>query len=228
MIADTTTLLVKCFDAAVARTIADIGCGDGALAARLSDCGYSIVGIDPSEAAIEVARKAAPSARFEVAKAEALPMASGTVDGVLFHNSLHHVPVNVMGLAFRETARILSPRGRVTVVEPAAHGPLFETIRPIEDETEVRAAAEKAVRSAVETGLFDLVETIVYERSVSFTDVEQLLGHLLEIDATRANSIDRERKKVGRLFEANGVKTTGGYMFEQQQTLFVLAPAGAI
>jgi hypothetical protein len=30
------------------------------------------------------------------------------------------------------------------------------------------------------------------------------------------------------LLEANGVKTTGGYMFEQQQTLFVLAPAGAI
>lgn len=37
-------------------TIIDIGCGNGSTAGLLADLGYSVVGVDPSESGIEVAR----------------------------------------------------------------------------------------------------------------------------------------------------------------------------
>lgn len=39
-----------------ARRIIDIGCGTGSLAVRLAGAGYSVVGVDPAEASLEVAR----------------------------------------------------------------------------------------------------------------------------------------------------------------------------
>ena len=45
-------------------TIVDLGCGGGALAAVLVDAGYDVLGIDLSEAMVELARANVPGARF--------------------------------------------------------------------------------------------------------------------------------------------------------------------
>lgn len=45
--------------------ILDIGCGDGGIAGSLIDAGFDVVGIDPSERGIAIAREKYPSARFE-------------------------------------------------------------------------------------------------------------------------------------------------------------------
>lgn len=42
------------------KRIFEIGCGNGATAKRLSDLGYDVVGVDPSESGIRVANKAFP------------------------------------------------------------------------------------------------------------------------------------------------------------------------
>jgi len=47
--------------------ILDAGCGNGAIAGRLSELGYQMTGIDLSEDGIVIARKAHPKVRFEVA-----------------------------------------------------------------------------------------------------------------------------------------------------------------
>jgi 2-polyprenyl-3-methyl-5-hydroxy-6-metoxy-1,4-benzoquinol methylase len=44
----------------------DVGCGNGAMAAEFLRYGCSVVGIDPSEQGVRVARKTFPSGRFEV------------------------------------------------------------------------------------------------------------------------------------------------------------------
>ena len=224
MVADTMTILTDRFRRDEVRHVVDIGCGKGAVAKRLSDLGFAVVGVDPSAAAIDKARQTAPAARFEMAGGEALPFAAGSFDAVLFHNSFHHVPADRMEQALREAARVLRGGGSIMVVEPAAHGPLFETVRPIEDETFVRAAAEGAIGAAVAAGHFALVETLAYERDECFADVEQFLTHLLQVDPTRAAAIDRGRGHVGRLFAANGERGDAGYSFRQPQTLFVLRP----
>jgi len=46
--------------------VLDLGCGDGTSAALLSHAGYEVHGIDLSPAAIDLARKRAPSATFAV------------------------------------------------------------------------------------------------------------------------------------------------------------------
>lgn len=46
--------------------VIDVGCGNGALAARFIERGDYVVGVDPGEAGIEIARAAHPAGRFEV------------------------------------------------------------------------------------------------------------------------------------------------------------------
>jgi SAM-dependent methyltransferase len=46
--------------------VVDLGCGSGLLARELLDAGYRILGIDISEAMIELARRRAPEAEFRV------------------------------------------------------------------------------------------------------------------------------------------------------------------
>jgi SAM-dependent methyltransferase len=46
--------------------VLDLGCGDGTSAALLTEAGHEVHGLDLSSAAIELARKRAPSASFEV------------------------------------------------------------------------------------------------------------------------------------------------------------------
>jgi trans-aconitate methyltransferase len=73
----------------VAGTIVDIGCGIGLMAAYLHESGFAqpVVGIDHDARKIEQARRAVPSATFEVADArEAIPDASA----VLLLDVLHY------------------------------------------------------------------------------------------------------------------------------------------
>jgi SAM-dependent methyltransferase len=44
--------------------IADLGCGSGILAQRLTHAGFDVIGIDVSEAMLKIARRRAPKARF--------------------------------------------------------------------------------------------------------------------------------------------------------------------
>jgi SAM-dependent methyltransferase len=48
------------------RTIVDLGCGSGITARHLCDAGFGVIGIDLSEALIEIARKRVPEAIFRI------------------------------------------------------------------------------------------------------------------------------------------------------------------
>ncbi|MBV8895536.1 MAG: class I SAM-dependent methyltransferase [Acidobacteriaceae bacterium] len=48
----------------------DLGCGNGALTARLAGYGFETIGVDPSESGIVAARKAYPSLTFEVGSSD--------------------------------------------------------------------------------------------------------------------------------------------------------------
>ena len=78
--------------------------------------------------------------------AESLPVADGSVDGVFFFRSLHHVPVEHMDTALAEAMRVLKPgTGFLCVIEPAVTGTYFKVMRPFHDETLVRAHAQAAL-----------------------------------------------------------------------------------
>ena len=51
------------------RRAFDLGCGNGATCGMLSDLGFSVTGVDPSESGIALAKAAFPAARIDVGSA---------------------------------------------------------------------------------------------------------------------------------------------------------------
>ncbi len=130
------------------QRILDVGCGDGALTRFLAREGAVATGIDVSEARLADARAATavPGADYREGRGEKLPFPDASVDGVIYNNALHHVPVEAMAAGLAEARRVLKPGGKLLVIEPLAEGEYFQMVRQIEDETEVRRAAYDALR----------------------------------------------------------------------------------
>ncbi len=121
-----------------------------------------------------------PSARFEAASAEALPFAVASFDGAVMLNALHHVPAP--GRALAEAARILRKGGRLVVVEPLAEGAFFEALRPIEDETAIRAEAQAAIAGAVAAGAYACERDLTVQRRETFADAEAFFARVAAVD----------------------------------------------
>ena len=176
--------------------VLDIGCGAGGLAGQLMGEGARVCGIDPGCDAIAEAVRLVPGALFETAGAEALPFGDGAFDLTVMVNALHHVPPPLMRKALREGVRVLKPAGHFIVIEPLAEGSFFEALRLIEDETEVRNAAQAALRDAAMADEMKLVRTLTYARRESFGAVEHYLARIAAVDPSRRARIERNRAAI--------------------------------
>jgi SAM-dependent methyltransferase len=105
-----------------AWTVADLGCGTGALAAQLSPRVARVVGVDRSAAMLQAARRRTAGLRnVELLEAElaALPLPSQSCDAALLVLVLAYL--DDPGAALAEARRVLRPGGRLVVVDAAAH-----------------------------------------------------------------------------------------------------------
>jgi ubiquinone/menaquinone biosynthesis C-methylase UbiE len=161
------------------KVVVDIGCGDGAFVRALAGAGADALGIEVSEDAVARARANDPDHRYELGGAERLPLADQSVDVATLMRSLHHVPDP--SSAFPELQRVV--REYVWIAEPLPEGDFFELIRPVDDETEVRANAQRAI--AEQQG-FDRVETVEYDVTLTIPTFEALRDRILAADPTRA------------------------------------------
>ena len=93
-----------------ARCVLDIGTGEGQLARELMGAGVpNAIGIDPSNAQVQVARERAGGPRYARAAADALPFESASFDAVVACLVFEHI-VDV-DAALAEVARVLAPGG---------------------------------------------------------------------------------------------------------------------
>ena len=114
--------------------LVDVGCGAGHNARELAEAGASVLAVepDPIQAAKNRDAAPAPGVTFVEARAERLPAETGSVDGVLFFRSLHHVPVEAMAAALAEAARALKPgTGFLCVIEPGVYRPPLPCHPPV-------------------------------------------------------------------------------------------------
>lgn len=99
--------------------ILDAGCGTGRLlraaAQRWPDA--ALIGVDPAEGMVEVARKLTPGATIQRGLAEALPLPDASVDLVFSTMSFHHWHDQQAGV--REIARVLRPGGHFILADVA-------------------------------------------------------------------------------------------------------------
>jgi arsenite methyltransferase len=96
--------------------VLDIGSGPGLLAAELADEGADVLGVDPSESMLAMARaREIPRAAFEPGDALSLPVADASFDAAVSTQVLEYVE-DVAG-ALREAHRVLRPGGRLLVLD---------------------------------------------------------------------------------------------------------------
>lgn len=99
----------------------DVGCGGGSHTAAFTAAGWSAVGIDPSEAQLELAR--ARGCDVVQGRGEELPFADASFDAVV--SLWTHTDVDDWSRVLREVARVLRRSGRFVYVgvHPCFVGP---------------------------------------------------------------------------------------------------------
>ena len=212
---DTLKIIKAILAPLVERRILEIGCGRGALLNALAELGAKVAGIDPDPTALAEARKTAPTAILRQAVAESLPFVDGAMHAAIFVNSLHHVPVPGMAGALAEAARIVEHGGDVIVVEPLPEGTFFESMRPIEDETLIRLAAQDAITGALRDGSLLLAECSEYDRVEIFPTVSDFIDRVVALDPSRKDRALEEREKVMKRFYVLAEYVKGGYLLRQ-------------
>jgi len=106
-------LFVQWAGVAPGRRALDVGCGPGALTARLVERlgAARVIAVDPSASFVEAVRRRCPGVVVHQAAAERLPLADRSVDAALAQLVVHFMADPVTGLA--EMARVTRPGGVV-------------------------------------------------------------------------------------------------------------------
>ncbi|MCA9738067.1 MAG: metalloregulator ArsR/SmtB family transcription factor [Gemmatimonadetes bacterium] len=106
-----------------AWTVADLGAGTGALAEAVAPFVRRVIALDRSPEMLAAARSRLadqPNAEVRAGELEAVPLDDGSVDLALLVLVLHYVPEPERALA--EARRVLTPGGRLLVVDMREHG----------------------------------------------------------------------------------------------------------
>lgn len=93
------------------RLALDLGCGSGQACRSLEPHFQQVLGIDPSLEQIRAAP--AGASHYLLARADALPLAHGTVDLITVAQALHWFPLPAF---FHEAERVLRPGGLLAII----------------------------------------------------------------------------------------------------------------
>jgi 2-polyprenyl-3-methyl-5-hydroxy-6-metoxy-1,4-benzoquinol methylase len=110
-----------------AGRLLDFGCGNGWVSLPFANSGMSVVGIDLSSAQVQRATRRAATAGLDNAHyyqgdLESIPQ-DGSVDSVVVHSLLHHLPDEHKRKLLGFISMSLAPKGRIFLYEPIAVDP---------------------------------------------------------------------------------------------------------
>jgi SAM-dependent methyltransferase len=203
------------------RLVLEVGCSAGRMLGWLAANGASAVGLDPDAGQLARARAAAPAVPLVRGVGEALPFASGRFPVVFFFNSLHHVPIADQWQAVAEAARVLATGGELLVVEPLAEGDYFNLLQPLDDETEVRREAYRALSASATLGL-RMASELGYRTRTVEPSWATVRDGFLAADPARAAFLVPLEPQLEQLFGQLGEPAEGGRAFSQPMRLNLL------
>jgi ArsR family transcriptional regulator len=157
-------------------TIADLGAGEGSFALLLSQRAVRVIAVDSSARMIEVGREQAArhgvkNVEYRQGDMEEIPIGADEVDLVFFSQSLHHALHPERALS--EAARILTPGGRVIVLDLLKHR--FEEAREMYAD-EWLGFSEAELEAMLEGAGFANVETAVVDKDAEAPQFQTLLA----------------------------------------------------
>jgi ubiquinone/menaquinone biosynthesis C-methylase UbiE/DNA-binding HxlR family transcriptional regulator len=157
-------------------TVADLGAGEGSFALLLAQRAVRVIAVDTSARMIEVAREEAQrngvkNVDYRLGDMEELPIANAEVDVVFFSQSLHHAlhPAR----ALEEAARILTPGGRIIILDLAKHR--YEEAREMYAD-EWLGFTESELESLLQKAGFLNIETTVVDKEPEQPQFQTLLA----------------------------------------------------
>lgn len=165
--------LVERLGIAADARVLDIGCGTGRLARWMAERA-AVVGIDPLEERIHLARARHAPARFEVGRAEDLgAFEDASFDAVVMSSVLHWVSDKAKALS--EIRRVLRPGGRVGLTtipnELARAGTISRVMAPVLQRAPYAGQVDfSAVTSGKRCTSTDLV-TLILESSLELVEL---------------------------------------------------------
>lgn len=107
-----------------ADRLLDLGCGQGATVGYLSkEHDLKVVGLDPSERLLQVARKNNPEREFHLGRGEAIPFENASFEGVLSECTLSLM--DDLKTTLQEVHRVLKKQGHFFITDVYARRPEF-------------------------------------------------------------------------------------------------------
>lgn len=193
-------------------SVVDVGCGGGRVARQLVARGAQVLGVepDPIQAARNREAEPVPGLTFAEAPGEALPVADGSVDLVVFSFSLHHVPAERMAASLAEARRVLKPQGTLCILEPLLSGSLEAVYRPFHDERAVRRLAYDALRDHVAPH-FASAQELMWSEETRYEDFESFVADNVSTTHTKFSRERIDTDEVRRRFEAG--RSGDGFVF---------------
>ncbi|MGI9401584.1 MAG: class I SAM-dependent methyltransferase [Rhizobiaceae bacterium] len=184
------------------RKVADIGAGDGTFSRQLNQEGAIVTAVEIDPEMVERTAAMLPSSmEMKVGRAEELPFESNSMNLLCFFFSFHHVPINVQDRAINEVSRVLKPDGRLHVVEPFPYGSMFDVVRLVEDETEVRTNSHKVMDSLTDRSGFELVARSDYVLTREYPDFENLVNKIVSKDPERSARFQSVKKSMEQTYD---------------------------
>jgi SAM-dependent methyltransferase len=204
--------------------ILELGCGRAELTRKIAceypDATITALEVDAIQHEINLRDNELENVTFAEGGAEAIPLATSSIDIVLMFKSLHHVPTELLATAMRELHRVLVPGGLAYISEPVFAGAYNEIMRIFHDEERVRHAAFDAVRTAVESGLFTLVEERFFCSPLRFASFVEFEDRILGVTHTVHRLSAEQHARVRARFAAHA--SEDGARFEQPMRIHLL------
>lgn len=151
--------------------VIDVGCGAGADAVYLAQLGFTVVGIDSSPAALELAGRRSAQAGVDVQWLEGdaldLPIADSSVQAAFDRGCMHHIAPTDQPRYLAELARVVVPGGRVF---------LRDTLHPGHHASPV---SQDALASLVDGLPFEVVSVVPFEMQGGHGTESAMLAVLL-------------------------------------------------
>ena len=117
---------------------------------------------------------------------------------------------------------MLKTGGVLFVMEPLAEGAFFELVQPVDDETEVRAAAYDVLRRAADGSAFEEVSEYTFATEYRYDSFAAFKDAVLQVDDSRRAAFEAQEPQLRIQFERTAELTDTGYRFTHPKRLNLL------